>query len=174
MAGVRMVLTGSEAALAKLGAAIGRTDRPRDLFDEIGAAMVVSTQNRFETETDPDGDPWAKSLRALLDGGRTLTDTAHLVSSLTHEASDTQVAWGTNVPYAVTHQTGMTIKAKSPGGMRWRAPGNGGWVREMEEVTIPQRSFLGVDEDDEAEIEAIASDWLMTPLGETGGADARP
>lgn len=170
MSGVRFVLTGAEASLAKLGAAIARTDKPRELFDEIGAMLVVSTQHRFETQEDPQGNPWAPSLRARLDGGRTLTDTARLVSSVTHEASDRQVAVGTNVPYASTHQTGQTIRAKTSRGLRFRSAGNGGWVTKPS-VTIPQRAFLGIDQDDEKEIEAIAGDWLVTPLGE--GRNAR-
>ena len=175
MAGLRMELAGSEDALGALGEAAGRLESPRPLYDEIGAALVVSTQARFETEQDPEGNPWAQSLRARLEGGRTLTDTARLVGSLTHEATDAGLAVGTNVIYAAIHQLGGVIKAKTPissfkeGGLRFRGAG-GGWVRK-DQVTIPQRAFLGLDDDDEAEIEAISGAYLLKPLG---GAEDTP
>lgn len=168
MAGVRMELGGAEEALGALGAAADRLESPRPLYDEIGAALVVSTQHRFETEQDPEGNPWAQSLRAQLVGGRTLTDTARLVGSLTHEASDEGLAVGTNVIYAAVHQLGAVIKAKTPDGLRFRGAG-GDWVRK-DQVTIPQRAFLGLDSDDEAEIAAIAGAYVAQPLGGAEGA----
>jgi len=168
MAGVRMDLLGSEAALGALGAAAARLESPRPLYDVIGTALVVSTQHRFETEQDPEGNPWAASLRATLEGGRTLTDTARLVGSLTHEASDEGLAVGTNVIYAAIHQLGGVIKAKTPEGLRFRGAG-GDWVRKNE-VTIPARPFLGLDADDEAEIAAISGTYVLTPLGGAEGA----
>lgn len=159
MAGVRMELTGREEALAFLSRTIERTDDKRGLFDAIGASLVVSTQKRFEDETDPEGNPWPASLRATMLGGRTLTDTARLVQSITHEATESSVAVGTNEIHAAIHQMGGTIKAKTSKGLRFRGLGNGGWITKQE-VTIPQRAFLGLDEDDEAEIRFLSADWL--------------
>jgi phage virion morphogenesis protein len=177
MAGARMdlttELTGAEEALRVLGAAVARAERPRDLYDRVGAALAVSTQHRFETETDPEGSPWPASLRKLLMGGRTLTDSARLVSSITHEASDSGVAVGTNVLHAAIHQTGGTIRAKTPAGLRFRSPGNGSWVTKQS-VEMPRRAFLGVDEGDEEDIEAIAGEWLGADRSTgSGGGDAR-
>jgi phage virion morphogenesis protein len=169
MTGVRMELNGREATLAVLGEAVDRTDDSLGLFDAIGAALVVSTQRRFEDEAGPDGNPWPESLRKKLLGGRTLTDTAALVSSITHEATTSSVAIGTNLIYAAIHQVGGTIRAKTEKGLRFRSPGNGGWVRKSE-VEMPARPFLGLDEDDEAEIRALAADWLGAST--EGGADA--
>jgi phage virion morphogenesis protein len=166
--GVRLDLTGADEALAFLGEAAAKAGRPRDLYDQVGAALVASTQARFEREQDPDGNPWPASLRATLEGGRTLTDTARLVSSLTHEASDAGVAVGTNVIYAAIHQLGGTIRAKTSKGLRFRSPGNGGWVTRHE-VEMPRRAFLGVDEEDEQEIEFIAAAFLGAEI--EGGGD---
>lgn len=172
MTGVRMELTGTEETLRVLGEAVEKTEDSRGLFDAIGAALVVSTQQRFESESDPEGNPWPASLRKTLLGGRTLTDTAALVSSITHVATDSSVAVGTNVIYAAIHQMGGKIRAKTPRGLRWRGPGNGGWVTKQE-VTMPQRAFLGLDDEDEAEIAALAADWLGAIDDAGGGADAR-
>lgn len=169
MTGVRFELTGAEAALATLAEAAAKAERPRELYDEIGGAMVASTQQRFEDEVDPDGNPWPDSLRKKLLGGRTLTEIGILAGSFTHEPSNAGVAWGTNVIYAAIHQLGGTIRAKTPAGLTWRAPGNGGWVTKQE-VTIPARPFLGLDDEDEAEIEFISARFLGAE-NDRGGFD---
>lgn len=171
MTGARIELAGKEETLAELAGTIARTEDKRGLFDAIGAALVVSTQKRFEDETDPEGNPWPASLRKTLMGGRTLTDTSMLVQSITHEATENSVAVGTNLIYANIHQVGGTIRAKTPAGLRFRSPGNGGWVRKNE-VEMPRRAFLGLDADDEAEIRALCADWLGAVDDMGGGADA--
>ena len=166
--GARIELTGREETLSFLADAVDRTEDKRGLFDAMGASLVLSTQQRFEREEDPEGNPWPDSLRKLVEGGRTLTMTARLASSITHEATERSVAVGTNLIYAAIHQTGGTIRAKSSKGLRFRSPGNGGWVTKQE-VTMPRRAFLGLDRDDEAEIRALSADWLGA---EDGGYDA--
>lgn len=168
--GARIDLTGREETLSFLTNAVDRTEDKRGLFDAIGASLVLSTQQRFEQEEDSEGNPWPASLRKLLEGGRTLTMTARLQTSITHLATEGSVAVGTNVIYAAIHQTGGTIRAKTPRGLRFRSPGNGGWVTRQE-VTMPRRAFLGLDEDDEAEIRALCADWLEAEQddGHAGG-----
>lgn len=138
-----------------------------DLWDKIGAALVASTVERFETETDPEGSPWPASLRKLLEGGRTLTvrGASGLVGSITHEATGGGVAVGTNEPHGAIHQHGGTIRAKTGKGLRFRLPGGLGW-RTAREVTIPRRAFLGLDDDDRREIRAQVAAWLGAEDGE--------
>jgi phage virion morphogenesis protein len=162
MTGVRFELDGSEAALVALSAAAARLDDPMPLYDEIGSMLVVSTQNRFEREEAPDGTPWPMSIRVLTEGGKTLSDTRRLVNSITHEASRDGVAVGTNVVYAVPHQMGATIRAKTARGLRFQIAG--GWVI-IHSVDIPERAFLGLDAEDEKAIGDIAGDYLSEPLG---------
>jgi phage virion morphogenesis protein len=171
MAGVSTRIDGKEAALAILAKAVSALEAPKPLFDEIGAMLGLSTQMRFEREQDPDGNPWPASLRAQFSGGKTLTDTGRLAASITHEATDDGVAVGTNVIYAAIHQMGGTIRAKTSKGLRFRAGGNGGWVTKMS-VDIPQRAFLGVDQDDEKAIMALSEDYLAMAFGQTGGVNA--
>lgn len=158
MAGARMELTGQEETLALLGEAIGRTEDKRGLFDAIGAALVSSTQSRFETETDPEGNPWPDSIRKLTLGGRTLTETAALAQSITHEPTESSVAVGTNLIYAAIHQLGGIIRPVTAQKLAFRLPGGG--FAMVDEVEMPARPFLGLDQDDEAEIRALAADWL--------------
>ena len=170
MTGIRIEVTGAEAALSQLQRAIEATANPRPLYDEIGAALVVSTQMRFEREETPEGAKWPASLRAIVEGGRTLTDTGRLMQSITHEASDSGVAVGTNVLYAAIHQFGGKITAKTGKGLVFKGAGDQ-WVRKQS-VTIPARPFLGLDDEDEAEITAIAEDWLGRAVG--GGGETSP
>jgi phage virion morphogenesis protein len=165
MGGVKVELKGRDELLEQLRIIKKAIKNPEPLFKEIGAALVTSTDTRFEEEQDPDGNPWPQSLRALQTGGKTLTDTAKLSGSITFEASDDGVAIGTNVIYAAIHQFGGTIKAKTKRGLRFRAGGNSGWVTKMS-VDIPQRAFLGVSDDDQETIENIGSDWLARSIGD--------
>ena len=168
MTGIRVEITGAEEAIAQLGEVAARLDNPTPLYDEIGASLVVSTQARFEREEDPQGKPWPPSIRKLVEGGRTLTDTAGLVKSVTHEASREGVAVGTNKISAAVHQFGATIRAKTAKGLRFRLPGDNDF-RIVQQVTIPARPFLGLDAEDEQEIIALTGDYLTEPFG---GADA--
>ncbi|MDX9860888.1 MAG: phage virion morphogenesis protein [Rhodospirillales bacterium] len=138
-----------------------RTGDLRPLMEEIGAAMVSSTVQRFEDGRGPDGKAWPKSLRARLEGGKTLVDKAHLRDSITYDAGADSVEIGTNLVYAGTHQTGAEIRAKVADYLSFRVGGR--WARKKK-VTIPARPYLGISAADEDEIEAIAGDYLAEPL----------
>lgn len=167
MTGVTITLEGFERTIKVLDDAVTQGGNTLELFDAIGAYLVTSTQQRFEREEDPDGTPWPASIRALAEGGKTLTDTARLFQSFTHEASPTGVEVGTNLTYAGVHQFGAVIKAKTDQGLQFRI---GDRFVTKESVTIPKRSFLGLDDADETEIAAIVGDWLLPA---DGGDDAR-
>lgn len=172
MAGVRIELTGAEEALARLGDIAARAEHPRGLWDAIGAALVTSTQMRFERGEAPDGSPWPPSLRALAQGGKTLIDSARLFQSLTHLPSDRGVEVGTNVVYAASHQFGATISPKAGEFLTFKVAGQ--WARKRQ-VTIPARPFLGLDDDDEREVLQIAEEWIAGDPGSRSGAgEARP
>jgi phage virion morphogenesis protein len=162
--------TGFQIGLAGLGEAVAAHDGVLDVvqdgfrfWDEVGAALVTSTQFRFDRGQDPDGNPWPPSIRALTEGGRTLTDSARLAQSVTHAADNAGVEVGTDVAYARTHQFGAVIRARNADRLAFRLPGGLGF-RRPEEVTIPARPFLGVDEDDETEIHAIWGE-ILAPHG---------
>lgn len=126
----------------------------RPTMRRIGAAILFSTQRRFERQRGPDGDRWrplseATRLRRL--GGKRrayrksgelraaaarrlglmqiLRDTGRLYSSLTWRATNDEARVGTNVVYGGIHQFG----------------GQAGRGRK---TTIPARPFLGLSDDD--------------------------
>lgn len=166
-AGYSVELQGGSQAIQKLGEAAARLDHAEPLFDLIGAMLVVSTRRRFETERAPGGNPWPQSIRARLDGGKTLTDSATLRNSMTHQATDAGVEVGTNTPYAAPNQFGAVIRPVSAKALRFTI---GGRTIFAQLVTIPARPFLGIDEDDETAIEDITTKFVLEPFGQDSGA----
>ena len=129
------------AALERLEATLAN---PHAAMDRIGRYIVASTLRRFERERAPDGTPWLKSARAIADGGRTLTDTGRLRGSITHAVMDAghTVEIGSNVVYAAIHQFG-------------------GRTGRGRRVTIPARSYLGIDGRDRDAITRILARALQ-------------
>jgi phage virion morphogenesis protein len=140
-----------------LGAELARAPQKK-LMERIAAHGLFSTSRRFETGKGPGGEPWKKSFRALMEGGQTLVDSGRLRDNFGTEATTTRAEWGTNTEYAAIHQFGGVIRAKSAKALRFQTGGE--WVMKKS-VTIPARPFLGIDEADETEIEAIADAWLQ-------------
>jgi phage virion morphogenesis protein len=172
-AGIRLEAKDALAALAGIAA---RVEHPRPMWAAIGASLVTSTQRRFETGTDPAGNPWPPSIRALTTGGKTLVLSARLMQSLTYNAWDNGVEEGTNLIYARIHQLGGLIKQAArtailhfkfnarTGHTRFAKPGKANFAQKAQigarEIRIPARPYLGLDDDDEREIVAIGEDWL--------------
>lgn len=124
---------------------------PAPVMRDLAAYGEASTLERFHTETGPDGKPWKKSLRAMLTGGKTLTQAGHLGDSITHDSGRDWAAWGTNMIYARIHQLGGVIKPKVAGGrLRFRLA-NGAFV-SVAQITMPARPYLGVNADDKVEM----------------------
>lgn len=148
-------LVRSQATMDEL---LRRTGDLSPLMERIGAYGEESTVHRFETETGPDGERWEPSIRARRSGGQTLTDKGLLKGSIGWRADRDSAEWGTNLIYARTHQEGATIRAKGGARLGFTIPGIG--FRSPHEVVIPARPFLGVDRDDEGEIDALLQDYL--------------
>ena len=149
-------LDDAQAQRALAGLVEAGTDMT-ELMDDIGAAMVTSTQLRFEDGEAPDGSKWTPSIRAREEGGKTLVDSSHLMDSITHSASATQVEWGTNVLYAAVHQLGKTIKPKTQPYLRFKIGDR--WSLKKQ-VTIPARPFVGLSDEDKDVIRERVTGYL--------------
>ncbi len=124
---------------------------PAPVMRDLATYGEASTRERFHTQIGPDGQPWKKSLRAMLTGGKTLTESGHLGDSIASDAGRDWAAWGSNMIYARIQQLGGVIKPKVAGGkLRFRLAGGG--FRTVSQVTLPARPYLGVNQDDEAEM----------------------
>lgn len=131
------------------------------LHKEIGQQLVTSTQQRFKTETGPDGKKWPRSLRARAEGGQTLSDTRRLRNSVTSRARPDRVEVGTNVKYARIHQLGGTIRAKRAKALRFQI-GDRWAVKKA--VKIPARPFIGISEKDNEAINEIIRERIEEAL----------
>lgn len=150
-----------------LGAAIERllavTGDLTPLMERIGTVLETSVSERFENSRAPGGTAWPVSHRARETGGKTLVDTARLRDSIVTEASQREVAIGTNVPYARTHQFGAFIEPidaadDAAAKLAFFLP-NGQFVM-VDQVEIPARPFLGIDADDEVDIRSTIEHWF--------------
>lgn len=178
-----------EAVQAAFGRVIAAGLDLEPLFDRIGASLVVSTQHRFETETDPQGRKWkplAKStLRRKKGDTRILRWRNRLYSSFTHNATADYLEVGSNVIYAGVHQGGATIehfarsqratfvRSKS-GRMRFASKRSKAKSRVVRPITIgahavaiPARPYLGIDDADRAMIVETTEAYIAEAAGGT-------
>lgn len=125
-------------------------NNPQVLMEDLAVIGENTTRERFRTQLDPQGARWKPSLRAQIRGGRTLTQDGHLGDSITHRSDSKKAEWGTNMVYAPVHQFGARIRAKNGGKLRFRLA-NGGFAT-VDEVQVPQRAFLGISANDEADM----------------------
>ena len=155
MSSVNVKVDGDVQRLMKRLGRIAGVDKA-GINNTIAEGLRTSTIERFQAEKSPEEKKWKHSIRAREEGGKTLTKSTALRSSIRSEASADGLAIGTNDIRAATHQFGDTriIKAKRKKALRFRI--NGRWVSKKEvKVTIPARPFLGVSEEDEEEIKKL-------------------
>lgn len=169
--GVRLNWGGLDRAMQGAARALDEKGR-KALLAEVGETLISSTQERFDEGKDPQGKAWEVSGRAWERGlavkgrkatekrkgkrgrretgnfGKTLLDKGRLVRSIDKAVTTNAVMVGSNLEYARIHQKG----------------GKAGRGRK---VTIPQREYLGISDDDREEIAAIMADFLKNGfLGE--------
>jgi phage gpG-like protein len=143
-----------EAVLKQLGSFDSLKDQ---LFDEIGAGLESSVQNRFLTGTDVDGNPWKISWRARMQGGETLRDTGRLMNSYTYNVLSNGVEVGTNVEYAPYLHFGATILPKNGQYITFAV---GGQYRKVKQSVLPPRTQLGINAEDEVMILDIVGSFI--------------
>ncbi|MCE8004231.1 phage virion morphogenesis protein [Billgrantia ethanolica] len=133
---------------------------------EIGEHLQGSVEERFRTETDPQGRPWAPLsdfTKANKRGNQILTESggAGLRGSIHYRVQDNALEQGTNKIYGAIHQLGGTIKAKGGGALAIGRPD--GEFALVKQVTIPAREYLGLSVDDREVIDAILQRHALPP-----------
>lgn len=152
MAASMDVTVNSAAYRRAMEALFTRTLNLRDPFEEIGASLVTSTQQRIEEEQTPEGEAWpalALSTQRKRVTKRERRGSAHilrvkglLVGSVTYLATPTDLQVGSNRTQAAIQQLGGTPDM---------APGP---------AAIPARPYLGLSAADEREATQILFDHL--------------
>lgn len=172
MSGVSLVsdFSGLSRVQVLLRKAGERLADPKPLLTDIGAALVNSTRQRFDTQSGPDGRRWTphsadtvisrlggtkrvytrkmrfrKGTQARMGNLRILFREGHLRNSITFRASRTGVEIGTNLAYGAIHQFG-------------------GKAGRGKTVSIPARPYLGLSAADEQMIEGLAQAYLREVL----------
>lgn len=114
---LRAEVLGSEAVderIQKLKLALDTTE----ILDEGAALLLNRIRERFLAQTDPNGEAWIPSRasirrKATGQGGGTLYDSGRLFHSIQlFSIGANERAIGTDVPYAVDHNTGINGQLK--------------------------------------------------------------
>ena len=127
------------------GARLSSDDR-RQLLTDIGTEVEAQTQERFDNQRDPQGNPWQQLaektrewyVRNGMGHGFLLDQSGGLRDSLTMEVDDWPVLVGATKIYAATHQYGR-----------------GG---------IPARPYLGMSSSNANEIMELARNFIAGRL----------
>lgn len=136
---------------------------PAPAMRDIAALGESTTRLRFRSQIGPDGKRWKPSLRAQINGGRTLTKDGHLSGSISADHGRDYAEWGVNRIYAAIHQFGGVIRAKSAGALKFRLPGGGFAV--VKAVRMPARPYLGVNDTDRSDILNILERRINVAVG---------
>lgn len=130
----------SDAVFSVFNQVAREAAKPQRMLDEVGAFLDSDLTRRFHQGVDPSGNPWKASQRAQAEGGKTLIDTAVLVSGVTHDVQGNTLRHGLTEIYAAIHQFG----------------GKAGRNRS---VTIPKREMIGIKGAQQAGIDRICLRW---------------
>jgi len=117
-----------------------------ELLAQVGAVAEGAVRRRIsETKTAPDGAAWApwsdRYAAGRRNGKSLLQDEGGLLDSIAYRVRGATVEVGSNLVYAAVHQLG------SEGG-----------------DGIPARPFLGLSDEDDADIESVVEDFLLAAL----------
>lgn len=152
MSSIRAEMSGDTDALLQRLNKLKSLEK-RGVLNSIAEGLRTSTVERFQSEKSPEGVGWTPSIRARESGGKTLTDTTTLKTSIHSQADESGLAVGTNDIRAATLQFGdeRTIRAKNAKYLTFKVGGQ--WRRAASvRISIPPRPFLGISDEDELDI----------------------
>lgn len=130
----------------------------------IGETLMISTDNRFDKETDPDGKKWVAvkpSTRKRKKHSKILTEQGHLRGDVHYQVDSNQLLLGVALAYGAIHQLGgeikqdgVTLHLKGTGrNTRFAKKGKGDRTKQVNRtIKMPARPFLGISKQDEADI----------------------
>lgn len=170
MAGVILETTvvGSEAARRGFAQIARVMTNTTPLMGAIGTGLVSIRHDRFQRGSGPGGEAWAPlnpAYAAIKRGPGILRESGMrggLMGSITRRASNDSVEVGTNKIYGAVHQFGATIRPVRAEKLRFRLMQG---LVSADEVTIPARRYMDIDQDDEMLILETVVDALDRAAG---------
>ncbi|HEY9212070.1 MAG TPA: phage virion morphogenesis protein [Ancylobacter sp.] len=167
--------------VARANRVLGRlADRAEDVsggLRNVGEALLITLDDRFDTQTDPQGRAWAPLAATTVmlrgGGGHILTVSRRLRSSANYQVGGNILQVGVNAPpYDTVNQFGSTHEIRAKNGKALKVPviGAGGFgfaFLKAVIVTIPARPYVGFGPRDEEAARDAIEDWLdVEGLGE--------
>lgn len=175
MARIQVSSNAAEVGRALLDAS-KRIGNMLPLYQDIGAYMERSTDQRFAQEVDPDGRAWrplSPNTLASKRNSKILNETGQLRDSLAYEASRREVVIGFADKKARWHQFGTrpyTIVPKNARMLRFMTPGGPAFASQVRHPGIPARPILGISQADEREILALVGEHVEMAPRRAGGS----
>lgn len=135
------------------------------LMRNVAAIMADAVEENFAQEGRPAWQGLKPNPRRT--GGKILQDSGRLASSIVSDSDNDNALVGTNVKYAAIHQFGGQTRPHEIRPRNKKALAFGG--RVVKKVNhpgsdIPARPYLMLTEQDNAEIESTAEDYLRTVI----------
>jgi phage virion morphogenesis protein len=130
----------------------------RPVLADFGEILIESTQRRFAEGKAPDGTAWAplKSRQ-----GSPLLDTGTMRDQIASEVGPDFVQIVASAKQASWHQFGtdpFVILPKSRQALAW--PGGPGPRKRVNHPGLPPRPFLGLSDEDRAQMDAVVRAYL--------------
>jgi len=156
---------------------------PTRVREAVGELLLDSAQNRIMAGGPaPDGQPWEPLSPAYLltkKGPGILRESNKLMNKLRWQPTEDGIVIGSDRPYAAIHQLGGVIKKKARDGtVRLRKVGGRTQFAKKSHknartlsvrfgehtIHIPARPYLGVSEQDKADVVDVIGDLLQKAL----------
>lgn len=176
MSGVTITL--DDAAFSRwLTQTLGRITHLEDALKEIGDILVQSTQNRFGTKIAPSGATWAPNSPVTVaikgHGSQLRGESKLLGDTIRFQIEGNSLLVGSGMDYATTQQFGAKMGqfGRYSQIARYRKYGEKDFRRyagtkkgfPIPWGDIPARPFLGVSDQDEADIMRTLTGYLSNP-----------
>lgn len=169
-------------ALDTIRQAARAMDNPAPMWRSMGEYLMIAHDQRWMTQTSPDGQPWqalspAYQRRKRKNANKILALDGYLKNTLRYQVDDGGLQFGSNRVYAAIHHFGGEIDIAARSQQLYFHRGRSGEVSNRfvsrrqsnfaQRVTlgaysirIPARPWLGTSAEDDAELTQIALDYL--------------
>ena len=136
-----------------------RSINKEETLDEVAFYMENEMRKRFDTETDYQGNKWAK---LKYRNGKPLSDTGALKGSLgVAEISGHTVSVFSNLKYARLQDQGGTIVPKNKKVLAFPINGK---MFFLKKIVVPARKFSGASDKNRKDIEKIVEEHVINKL----------